>query len=127
MKYIFFLSLLSLFSCSGNVMAQSKLTIEQTENMLKSDKTVQLVDLRTPDELRATGRIEGAKHIDFYSADFKTKISQLDKNKPVLVYCAAGGRSGQALAQFQQLGFKKVYDYSGGMSEWKAKGKKTVQ
>jgi rhodanese-related sulfurtransferase len=43
------------------------------------------------------------------------------------VYCAAGGRSGKATALMAKLGFKNIFDYSGGMSDWQAKGKKTVQ
>ena len=59
-------------------------------------------------------------------ADFKTQIAQLDKEKPVIIYCAAGSRSGKALSQMSQMGFKQVYDYAGGMNDWKAKGKKTI-
>ena len=126
MKNVFLFLLGSLFSCTGSLNAQGKIDAAQTETMLRTDKTVQLIDLRTPDELRATGRIEGAQHIDFYSPDFQARIAQLDKNKPVIIYCAAGGRSGQTYTQMQALGFKKVFDYKGGMTDWKAKGKKTV-
>jgi rhodanese-related sulfurtransferase len=95
--------------------------------MLRKDKTVQLVDLRTPGELQQTGKIEGAKHINFNSPDFQKQIGQLNKKKPVLLYCAAGGRSGSAADMLKKMGFQKVYDYTGGMNDWKSKGKKTVQ
>jgi rhodanese-related sulfurtransferase len=109
--------------------AQSQTTISaaQTEDMLQKDPSVQLVDLRTQAEINQTGKIAGAKHINFNSPDFQAQIGQLDKNKPVIVYCASGGRSPRAAAVMTKMGFKTVYDYAGGMNDWKAKGKKTVQ
>lgn len=127
MQKILFALLFGLFACTQPSPAQTVLDAAQTEAMLQSDKTVQLVDLRTPAELKETGKIEGAKTINFSSPDFEAQIAQLDKEKPVIVYCAAGGRSPRAVAKMVKMGFKKVYDYSGGMNDWKAKGKKTVQ
>lgn len=122
---IFALIFLSGIACSGN--AQSTLTADQTEAMLKKDATVQLIDLRTPEEINRTGVIQGARAINFYAQDFDAQVARLDKGKPVIVYCAAGGRSPQAAAKMSKMGFSKVYDYSGGMNDWKSKGKKTVQ
>lgn len=125
-KTVFFL-LLSLFSCAPNTQAQTKIDAAQTEAMLSADTAVQLVDLRTPAEVQQTGKIAGAKHINFNSPDFQAQMAQLDQEKPVIVYCAGGGRSGKATTQMEKMGFKKIYDYSGGMNDWKSKGKKTVQ
>ncbi|MBU6342462.1 MAG: rhodanese-like domain-containing protein [Bacteroidetes bacterium] len=126
-KMLFFALGLFTFACSPDTRAQSKLDANQTEAMLKSDPNVQLVDVRTPAELQNTGKIEGAVNINFNSPDFQAQLSQLKKDKPVIVYCAAGGRSPRAAAQMTKLGFTKVYDYSGGMNDWLAKGKKTVR
>ena len=88
---------------------------------LKAD--VQLIDVRTPDEYKA-GHITNAKNINFYDADFKTQMEKLDKSKAIAVYCGVGGRSGKTSTILTQLGFKTIYDLQGGMSAWKAKGKK---
>lgn len=127
MQKILFLLFLSLISCSQQSPAQARLDARQTEQMLQSDPTVQLVDLRTPAELQQTGKIEGARPININSADFQSRIAELDKTKPVILYCAAGTRSARAAAILSEMGFKKVFDYSGGMSDWQAKGKKTVR
>ena len=76
-----------------------------------------LVDVRTPAEL-AGGIIEGAINIDFNDPEFKSKIDELDKTKPVLVYCAAGGRSGKTKDLLHDLGFQSVYNLLGGYSQW---------
>lgn len=84
-------------------------------------REVQLIDVRTPEEV-SYGKIEGAGHIDFYDPEFETKISKLDKEKPVALYCAAGGRSAMAGEKLMELGFKEVYDLSGGFRGWQKDG-----
>ena len=125
-KLVFTLLLLAGITFNS-VHAQSGLLSPNAfEKMLNSDKTVQLVDVRTPDEFRG-GHINGAVNYDFYAADFAKKLATLDKKRPVMVYCAAGGRSGSAAGQLKDLGFNKVYDLDGGMGAWREAGKKVVQ
>ncbi len=124
-KLLFFLLLLCL-SCANSSNAQQKINADELTQIIQKEPSTQLVDLRTPGELAQTGKIAGAKVINFSSPDFQSQIEKLDKNKPVIVYCAAGGRSPRAAAQMTHLGFKKIYDYTGGMNDWKAKGKPTV-
>ncbi len=106
--------------------SQITLNTAQLEELLSTNKAVLLVDLRTPAEIQRTGKIAGAWEIDYYAPDFKEKISRLDHKRPVVLYCASGGRSSSAAAQLPQLGFTKVYNYAGGMREWKALKKNTV-
>lgn len=120
-------SFLFIAACAQQNPAQSKVDAAQLEQMTRKDASVQLVDLRTPAELQQTGKIEGARVINYNSADFQNQIALLDKNKPVIVYCAAGSRSPRAAQQMIKMGFKQVYDYSGGMSDWLSKGKKTIR
>jgi len=84
---------------------------------LMSKKGAQLVDVRTPKEYN-DGHIGVAKNIDFYGSTFKSQMEKLDRNKPVLLYCHSGGRSGQALTMLKSMGFKEVYDLKGGWSSW---------
>jgi len=121
--------LLSLFflilglSCSPNTArGQNKLSPDAFEAMLRPDSSIQLVDVRTPDEFKS-GHIAKAQNLNIYDADFARKIGQLDKNRPVMVYCAVGGRSANAASQFSTLGFTKVYDLKGGITAWKSAGK----
>ncbi|HBW86879.1 MAG TPA: hypothetical protein DEF82_09115 [Crocinitomicaceae bacterium] len=45
--------------------------------------------------------------------------SKFDKKKPLLVYCAAGGRSSKAIKNLSKAGFRKVYDLEGGFDDWR--------
>ncbi len=81
-------------------------------------KQKQLIDVRTPREYN-NGYIDNAININIYNKDnFKTSVNQLDKSKPVYVYCYSGVRSKTAYKVLKNLGFTKIYDYSGGWKEW---------
>ena len=95
----------------------NKVVTKSEFKTLMTNKEAQLIDVRTSGEYTG-GHIANAKNIDFNSANFKTNIAKLDKNKPVLVYCQAGGRSGKAAAMMKEMGFTKVYDLEGGYGNW---------
>ena len=124
MKALSILSLVLLFfSCStssnsalGQTINKKVTKIEFTELMKKPG--AQLIDVRTPREF-SNGFIEGAKNIDYNGDSFEKQMKKLDKDKPVLVYCAAGGRSENAAELLQEWGFKEVYDLEGGYNGWK--------
>ncbi|WP_299438001.1 rhodanese-like domain-containing protein [uncultured Aquimarina sp.] len=120
---------LLLFNCkdsnNNDTAAVELITVEEMDSLLELEK-VQLVDVRTPQEY-AEGHIEGAINIDFSDENFETLISEVDKSKPVAVYCGRGGRSGKCSAYMKKAGFTKIYDLDGGITEWKYKGKETVK
>lgn len=104
--------------------AQPKLvTAADAKKLIDKEKTkIQVVDVRTPTEWSA-GHLAMAKHIDVNDPAFEQKLGTLDKNKPVVVYCAVGGRSGRAATIMQQKGFKLVYSVTnGGYRELAATG-----
>lgn len=95
----------------------SKVVSAQEFKSKMEGSDLQLIDVRTPDEYNS-GKIGNAKNIDFYAADFKEAISKLDKSKTTLIYCASGGRSGNAAEMMQAIGFQEVYDLKGGYNGW---------
>ena len=80
-----------------------------------------ILDVRTPDEFRG-GHIPKAINIDLYSADFRSEIGKLDKNKKYLVYCRSGVRSAQASEIMRELGFKNIFNLLQGFNQWVASG-----
>jgi len=84
-------------------------------------KGAHLIDVRTPAEW-SNGMIKGALKIDFLGSEFNDRINELEKNIPVLVYCASGGRSSKAMNILVEKGFVTVYDLDGGFGAWMAKG-----
>ena len=88
---------------------------------LQDDPEFVLLDIRTPAEVEA-GHISGAVNLDFYGSTFRDDLSVLDRDKVYLIYCRTGNRTGQAYNIMGELGFEKVYDMRGGISQWIATG-----
>ena len=63
------------------------------------------MDVRSSSEFNS-GHIESSHNIPVQSLD--QKIDQLDKDKPVVVYCAFGGRSTMAAAKLKSMGYRVV-------------------
>lgn len=78
----------------------------------------QVVDVRTPEEF-AKGHIAGAVNIDWLESGFLDRAKTLDTSKPVLLYCAAGGRSEDARVAMKDAGFTQVVDLKDGFNGWK--------
>ena len=55
------------------------------------------------------------------------KIAKLDPEKPYLVHCAAGGRSGKSMELFKKLKFTKIYHLADGYNGWADAGKPVVK
>lgn len=110
--------------CSQPVL--KKIGVKEAQSLLSAkNSNLQIVDLRTPGEIAETGSLPGAEFIDFTAPSFKNKVKQLDKKRPVLLYCAAGGRSAEAAEMLHQQKFLLVYEMSPGMSDWLAAGYQT--
>jgi rhodanese-related sulfurtransferase/rubrerythrin len=74
-----------------------------------------LLDVRQPGEYEAE-HIPGAKLIPL--PGLKDGLRQLDKQQPVIVYCASGGRSLAAAQLLSGLDFNEIYNLQGGIKAW---------
>lgn len=105
---------------TGMVSAQDNTKfISQTNEEFKkliSDKTVQLLDVRTAEEYKQ-GHIPGAENVDVTSNEFVNRLRSLDIKRPVAVYCRSGARSKTAATKLAAKGFK-VYELDKGFMNW---------
>ena len=82
-----------------------------------------LIDVRTPEEY-ATRHVDGAVNIPV--DDMKGRLADVDKltggdkNKPIVVYCQAGGRAGRAKTILLGAGHPQVENL-GGIADWDRK------
>ncbi len=74
----------------------------------------ELVDVRTVEEY-AQGHIDGAINIPLH--ELGQRLGELEKDKPIVLYCRSGNRSGSAMKQLQAAGFEEVHNL-GAMSRW---------
>ena len=76
-----------------------------------------LIDVRS-DEEWAAGHLAGASYISFDWDHRLEPLKALPEDRPVLVYCEAGGRSGVITEELRILGHPYIVDLIGGMEAW---------
>ena len=85
-----------------------------------------LLDVRTPEEYNG-GFIAGARNLDYFGSGFEKELLAFDKEKPVYVYCASGGRSEAAAEDLIKNGLKQVYNLAGGIEAWRTQQLPVIQ
>ena len=112
-----------LLACNSNAQNVDANTFEQKINA----GGVQVLDVRTAGEYNGS-HLKNVLQADWTDkAQFAERTKYLDKNKTLLVYCAGGGRSGQAAAWLKEQGFKEVVNLQGGITAWNGAGKPVVK
>ena len=107
----------------GSSEPEVNLSVDQTSQLIESEADLQLVDVRTQEEWDE-GHIAGAIHIPV--DELGGRLSELDKTKPTVTYCAAGGRSARALNLLEQEGFNTKGHLAKGIRGWMAAEKEVV-
>jgi len=74
-----------------------------------------LLDVRQPGEYEEE-HLPGAKLIPL--PKLSDSLKEVDARKPVITYCAIGGRSRVAAQLLSGLGFEEVYNLTGGIKAW---------
>ena len=106
------MNLKNFFSATKNI------TAFEARSLIESKKQgdFHLLDVRQPKEYQA-GHLPGSELIPL--KELPARAGELDRNKPVIVYCAVGGRSKVAAQFLAGLDFPEVYNMTGGMKAWK--------
>ena len=71
-----------------------------------------LIDVRTEGEF-SQGHIDGALNIPWEQTDNLLAAIGTDKQRPVVVYCRSGNRSGKSKAKLDSLGYTNVFNAMG--------------
>lgn len=90
----------------------------EAKELISANKDMLILDVRTRDEY-AQGHIPGAKLIPVNELPGKVASIEKYRDKPVLVYCASGGRSPSAVRTLLEEDFTKIYHLSRGFLSWR--------
>lgn len=106
-------------------------TTEAAEILARRDRTL-FLDVREPDEF-VDGHLPRAVLLPRgileprAAADSPARDPDLaDPDRPIIVYCASGGRSTLAAATLQELGFTDVRSLAGGIQAWERESRPLV-
>jgi rhodanese-related sulfurtransferase len=86
---------------------------------LHSNPEVFFLDVREPSEYDA-GHIPGVTLIPV--SQVAGRLSEIPKDKQVVVTCRSGNRSGQVAQQLRQLGYTNITNMQGGLNAWQNAG-----
>ena len=99
-------------------------TVQEASNIIADKPELVVLDVRTVSEFNDS-HIEGAINIPV--EEIANRLSELDKNDELLVYCRTGNRSATAVGILEDAGFTKIYHMHEGISVWVQQGYPVVQ
>lgn len=86
-----------------------------------------VLDVRDAPEVEASGKVPGAHHVSRGMLEFRADPDSpyhddaFRKDRPVLLYCASGGRSALAGQTLKAMGYERVFNI-GGFKDWAEAG-----
>jgi rhodanese-related sulfurtransferase len=86
-----------------------------------------VVDVRDAPEVEQSGKVAGALHVPRGMLEFRADAdspyydNSFAKDRPVVLYCAAGARAAMAGQVLREMGYEQVYNM-GGFKDWAESG-----
>jgi hydroxyacylglutathione hydrolase len=90
---------------------------------MRGDDVPVVIDVRADNEWNA-GHLPAAVHIPL--GRLADRVAELPKGQPLIMQCAAGGRSAIAASVLRRAGFADVSNLVGGYQAWVAAGLPTT-
>ena len=99
-----------------------KITPDEARRLI-SDQNALVLDVRDASEVQASGKIMGALNISRGMLEFRADAEtpyhnpELRTDRPIIVYCASGGRAALSGKVLKEMGYKTVYNL-GAFKDW---------
>ncbi|HEY6632949.1 MAG TPA: rhodanese-like domain-containing protein [Rhizobiaceae bacterium] len=106
--------------------AVPKISAEEAKRLI-AEKNALLVDVRDGTEVAASGKAKGAVNVSRGMLDFRADPESpyhdkaFSKDRPVILYCASGGRAALGGKLLKDFGYGEVYNL-GGFKDWAESG-----
>ena len=101
------------------------LKADRLKKMLDEQKDLTLINVLSEEDFRRV-HIPGSENIPVDRNDFVQRVERLagGKDATVIVYCADAdcSASPKAAKKLEEAGFKNVFDFEGGVAEWRKAG-----
>lgn len=130
-KYLVIIGWLLSFSVAAEV---KDIDNNALQKLLKDKVTI--VDIRTPEEWKETGIVEGSHLLTFFDKNGRYNIDAwmsdfekiVNKNQPVILICRTGNRT-TTVSNFldKKMGYQSVYNVKKGILDWIKTGNPIVK
>jgi len=118
-KIAVFVILILAMSTVALAAGYKNLQSREAKGVIEKTPAIFLLDVRTPDEFKQA-RLKGAVLIPM--SEIERRITEIPKNRPIVVYCAVGSRSAQVAGLLSRKGYGEVYNMSDGIVGWYRNG-----
>jgi len=102
-----------------------RVSVADAQDMIR--KGAMLLDVRDAPEVEKSGLAVGALHVSRGMLEFRADADTpfhdkaFDKQRPIVIYCASGGRAALAGKSLLEMGYEKVVNI-GGFKDWAEAG-----
>ena len=106
--------------------AVPRITAAEAQRLIASGGAI-VVDVRDAPEVEKSGKVAGALHVSRGMLEFRADPDSpyhdkhFSRDRPVIVYCASGGRSALSGKALKDLGYAEVYNL-GAFGDWVSNG-----
>jgi rhodanese-related sulfurtransferase len=106
--------------------AVTKISAAEAKRLV-AEKDALVLDVRDAPEVETSGKVPGALHVSRGMLEFRADPESpyhnaaFTKDRPVIVYCASGGRSALAGKVLKDFGYAEVFNL-GGFKDWVEQG-----
>ena len=106
--------------------AVPRITAAEAQRLIASGGAI-VVDVRDAPEVEKSGKVAGALHVSRGMLEFRADPDSpyhdkhFSRDRPVIVYCASGGRSALSGKALKDLGYAEVYNL-GAFADWVSNG-----
>ena len=103
-----------------------RITADQAREMMAKGDAL-ILDVRDAPEVEKSGKVQGAVNISRGMLEFRADPEspyhdkKFDKTKPVILYCASGGRAALGGKTLKDMGYEKVFNL-GAFKDWAESG-----
>ena len=98
--------------------AVPRVTPDEARRLI-ADADALVVDVRDGTEVAQTGRVKGAINVPRGMIEFRADAdtpyynAAFQKDRPIILYCASGGRSALAGKTLKEMGYARVHNLGG--------------
>jgi rhodanese-related sulfurtransferase len=109
--------------------AVPRITPQEATRLIENGEAL-VIDVRDTAEIQSSGKVAGAVHVPRGMLEFRADPDSpyhdpaFDRSRPVVLYCASGGRSALSGKTLQDLGYTDVRNL-GAFKDWVEAGGKT--
>ena len=103
-----------------------KITPDEARRLI-SDQNALVIDVRDAPEVQASGKVKGALNISRGMLEFRADADtpyhnpEFRKDRPIILYCASGGRSAFSGKVLRDMGYESVHNL-GAFKDWAESG-----